>query len=771
MDQAEVSQQATVLDQPTVSNQMVVRVSKQIIEVPDQVEISEQRDQAEISDPEDPVPVLDDNDYHENDIGRWVGRSFQMTSEKRMEMLKRCWVPSDNYDFSGDATHLKRKFNYNWLEMYKPWLAYSRRLKGAFCLFCVLFPPKATRGVQGSLIIRPFTKYKDIHTLSKAHVNSQWHKESSESAKMFSNPKTNVLVAMQTGHKTIIEDNKKILRPIINTIVFCGTHDLPLRGKQNDEGVFRDLLKLEITSGDDILKKHLEKGNKNAQYTSPKIQNEIIKICGVLIRENLTNDIKASNAYSILADESADISGKEQLSIGIRFYDCKENNVREEYMGFVEIEKMDAKTIAHEINKFITSLNIDVNKCVGQGYDGCATMAGKDGGVQKILRETYKKGLYFHCACHKLNLVVNDLNSVPEVRNCIGTVKDTINFFRESVLRRKYGPKIPLLCETRWSHKYKSISLFKKHFTEIVKGLEQLSIEGNSATRTAAFQLLSAVRQTTFILSLCIIDKYNSLLEPVANILQSKTLDVIKCTEHIKVIKIAVAEHRCHAEAGSEELLRSAITIAQELNLEMLLPRTVGRQIYRANHPATTLSEYFRRSLYVPYLDSLLSSLEARFSQDQSPAFALSLLHPAQITKIATADLKTHMEDVSKFYELEGIVSEAELWQTFWLNTKNLDLEALEITALCRQAEHFYPKIEKALHILLAMPYSTATIERSFSTLRRVKTWLRSTMVENRLNGLCMLSVHRKLINHLSDRFTEDVLNRFAEDPRRLLFK
>lgn len=122
-------------------------------------------------------------------------------------------------------------------------------------------------------------------------------------------------------------------------------------------------------------------------------------------------------------------------------------------MGFVEVEKMDAQTIPAEIKGFINALNIYTNKCVGQGYDGCATMAGKDNGVQKVLRESYKKGLYFHFACHKLKLVVNDLNNVPEIRNCIGTVKDTITFFRESVLLQKYAPKITLLCETRWSHK------------------------------------------------------------------------------------------------------------------------------------------------------------------------------------------------------------------------------------------------------------------------------------------------------------------------------
>lgn len=80
------------------------------------------------------------------------------------------------------------------------------------------------------------------------------------------------------------------------------------------------------------------------------------------------------------------------------------------------------------------------------------------------------------------------------------------------------------------------------------------------------------------------------------------------------------------------------------------------------------------------------------------------------------------MEEVSKFYELEGITSEAELWRTFWINKQQQDFESIGITELIQVAESSYPKVKTALEILLAMPYSTATIERSFSTLRRVKT-------------------------------------------------
>lgn len=96
-----------------------------------------------------------------------------------------------------------------------------------------------------------------------------------------------------------------------------------------------------------------------------------------------------------MADESCDIAGKEQLSIGIRFYDNEKMTIREEFLGFVELTAMDAVTIATEIDNFLQNEGLDRDKCVGQGYDGCSTMAGKIGGVQKISQEKYKKASFF----------------------------------------------------------------------------------------------------------------------------------------------------------------------------------------------------------------------------------------------------------------------------------------------------------------------------------------------------------------------------------------
>src|SRR5678815_2580334 len=87
------------------------------------------------------------------------------------------------------------------------------------------------------------------------------------------------------------------------------------------------------------------------------------------------------------------------------------------------------------------------------------------------IAEKYKKALFFHCSSHKQNLVVNDLKTIPEIRNTVRTIKDIITFFRESVLRRKLMPNIPSLCQTRWSEQHKSIRVLKEHFVRMMQAL------------------------------------------------------------------------------------------------------------------------------------------------------------------------------------------------------------------------------------------------------------------------------------------------------------
>ncbi len=57
----------------------------------------------------------------------------------------------------------------------------------------------------------------------------------------------------------------------------------------------------------------------------------------------------------------------------------------------------------------------------------------------------------------------------------------------------------------------------------------------------------------------------------------------------------------------------------------------------------------------------------------------------------------------------------------------------------------FFQSLRNARKLLLVMPATNAVSERTFSALKRVKTYLCSTTGEGRLNDLLLLHVHKEL--------------------------
>jgi len=75
------------------------------------------------------------------------------------------------------------------------------------------------------------------------------------------------------------------------------------------------------------------------------------------------------------------------------------------------------------------------------------------------------------------------------------------------------------------------------------------------------------------------------------------------------------------------------------------------------------------------------------------------------------------------------------------------------------------------LKILITIPMTSSEAERCFSTLKRIKTCLRSTMGEERLNALTMINIENEMISNDAN-FNKKVIDMFSETKdRRLDFK
>ena len=79
----------------------------------------------------------------------------------------------------------------------------------------------------------------------------------------------------------------------------------------------------------------------------------------------------------------------------------------------------------------------------------------------------------------------------------------------------------------------------------------------------------------------------------------------------------------------------------------------------------------------------------------------------------------------------------------------SLDNVIKYLQGLPKVGRSLYSEVIILVKLILVMPASNATSERSFSALRRVKTYLRSTMTQTRLNNLMVLHVHRDRLDKL----------------------
>jgi hypothetical protein len=81
--------------------------------------------------------------------------------------------------------------------------------------------------------------------------------------------------------------------------------------------------------------------------------------------------------------------------------------------------------------------------------------------------------------------------------------------------------------------------------------------------------------------------------------------------------------------------------------------------------------------------------------------------------------------------------------------------------------EDIFPNIYTLLKMFSILSVTTASAERNFSTLKRIKTYLRNANSEDRLNGLALINIHRDI-----DLDIESILDVFANrKERRLNFK
>ena len=124
-------------------------------------------------------------------------------------------------------------------------------------------------------------------------------------------------------------------------------------------------------------------------------------------------------------------------------------------------------------------------------------------------------------------------------------------------------------------------------------------------------------------------------------------------------------------------------------SLDLTMPRRCARQVHRPN-VGGPFEEYYRRTIYVPYMDSLIQSLESRFGESNTPYFHIFALHPTEMQQTERDEFKHIVSSVKEMYGIDNLVEEALAGYDVQKH-KPLDDNSLGMIELVKQSTSYVP--------------------------------------------------------------------------------
>ena len=596
----------------------------------------------------------------------------------------------------------------------------------------------------------------------------------------------------------LIKRYRARLIPIIASVIYLGRQGLAFRGHRDDSkylsdpnnnpGNFQALLGLLQDQSPEV-RSLFDDAPRNATYHSKTIQNQIIDIIGDMIAECIIKEVKNAQFFSILADEASDISNKEQLSLVLRFVD-ENNEIREEFICFLHCDSgLSGESLAKLIMDKTHELGLSMDKCQGQGYDGAGSMAGRVKGVAARISAIYKFAVYTHCFSHALDLSVMRIINVKYVKEMFDNCKVISEFFNNSPKRYELfstilkqtvpdattSTKLINICRTRWVERSKGIQRFKECYKATVLTLERIKdnvpLHGaswNVESQRTASGPFHYMKKFEFVATLVICCEIMGYLSALTVSLQGPTLAIVEAYESVADVIETLGGIRLSVDAKHHDRYQKAVELAATVGLAPNKVRTCNIQIHRENMHANKIDDYYRRTVTLPCLNGVIADLERRFDPEKMSLISGFYCIPVIMQKYPhwKSKVREFMQKYTKgMVCIHSCDAELDLWETLWFKENITAYPGTVQGTLSNMMTGMFPNIHRVLILLRVSPVTTCSCERSISEQRRLKTYLRSTMVQDRYNALALMQIHYGMdIDH------HDVLDRLNRKyPKRLL--
>ncbi|KAH9647563.1 TTF-type domain-containing protein [Citrus sinensis] len=742
----------------------------------------------------------------------WVHDVNQRDEIRRAYIMAGPYQPRiSEYPKSGPEKH-RRRFQSSWFDSFPSWLEYSPIKDAAFCLPCYLFntpsahPKCKAYTVNGFNVWRKVKDGKNCAFLNHVEkdLNSS-HKKAEKSCEDLMRQSQHLPQVFNCYSSHEIENNRLRLKTTVEAIRYLAFQGCSFRGHDESKnslnrGNFLQLLKAFASNNEKITDVILDKAPKHASYISPNIQKEILHVFSMKVKKAIREEIGDAK-FCLIVDESRDESKKEQMAVVLRFVD-KDGFVRERFFGLVHVSNTSAVTLKDGIYSLLSHNNLSIQNIRGQGYDGASNMRGEWNGLQALILKDCPYAYYIHCLAHRLQLaLVAVSHEIVPIHHFFTKLSSVVNIVGASCKRNEelkcaqatdieYMISIDELesgrglnqigtlqrpGDTRWSSHFKSVSNLITMFNATCSVLLNIIEDGTNAFQRgdvdAAYEAMTSFE---FVFILHLMKEIMAITDILCQALQSKSQDILHAKHLVSSTKALIQKFR---DDGWITLLNQVKSFCEVRNIDIpeMNAQYVARQgRARRQEDNFTVAEHYRVNLFYVVIDCQLQELSSRFNEHSVQLLILSsALDPrecresfrigdvcqladkfylADFTDVDKMNLKIQLEhyeyNVVQHPEFKSLSTISDLSQ--WL--------------VSTRKATIFPLVYRIIVLVLTLPVSTATTERSFSAMRIVKTRLHNKMEDEFLTDSLIMYIEREIAEKLS---IESIVNEFRDMKER----
>jgi hypothetical protein len=677
-------------------------------------------------------------------------------------------LPDMKIQFQGNSRGKQyvRKFH---REIYSRnrWICGCKIKNSFFCFPCILFGGDSKWTKSGVNDLVHLTDRIKTHDNSKQHILNEMHLALLGTTNIQAQLDSAFWLDMQR-HNAHVTKNRHILSKIIDCIKFCGAFELALHGHDSkNPGVFLGLINF-ASEIDKTLQGHLQ-SDTVFKSTSKDIQNDLLNCMLDVYYEEIKKEIASAPFVAVMADETTDVSSKFQMSIVLRY--VKNANPVERFWGFLCPSDPDAQALTDGILSVIDPL-IDHNfdKLVAQSYDGAAAVGAKDKKIQANIKAKYPNAHFVHCYAHQLDVIMAQASSqCNQVRLFFSNIQDVPDFFsnspeRVALLDAIVGGKIARSVPTWWDFESRVVNVVFEYREELIECMEAIE-EGKLGTNIILINQAMAIKRMLqdgrFIFWLTFFQYIMPHVDVLFEELQKRKVDPVELKNAVECFTASMNKIKETKISEVKEEVEEGVS----LELEDQIPKRRRTEAEHGNNRAAALEvcdviidvakERFAFSGHLVAASLFFSEKFSEYNIDFPERELTTAV--AAYSMLDKQRLKTELSVIYMREEYKSITGATSLLN--FLISNNLE-DALR-------------EVKKLLEIIVTVPMITTEAERTFSTLNRIKTFLRNSMCQDRLTALAVLSIESEFVKTIPS-FNEKVMDNFANKTNHrmdLLYK